>query len=137
MSPRAIRWTIIAFVLVLWEMLPRTGLVPVLFLPPLTTTLSVAVTEWRSYGAALAVTLSQVMVALVFAVGGGILVGAIVGGIARMRQVLLPVFSSLYAVPLTLLAVAMDREGDLMLGMWSYRRALAHYCFPERPARGA
>ncbi len=103
MSPRATRWTIIAGVLVLWEALPRAGLVPMLFLPPLTTTLSVVVTEWRSYGTALAVTLSQVAVALVFAVGGGILVGAIVGGVARMRQVLLPVFSSLYAVPLVVL----------------------------------
>lgn len=103
MSPRAIRWTIIVAVLALWEGLPRAGLVPVLFLPPLSTTLSVAITEWRAYGAALAVTLSQVAVALVFAVGGGILVGAIVGGIARMRQLLLPVFSSLYAVPLVVL----------------------------------
>lgn len=36
--------------------------------------------------------------------------------------------SSLYAVPLALLAVLMDREEELMLGLWTYRRALALYC---------
>jgi NitT/TauT family transport system permease protein/taurine transport system permease protein len=103
MSPATVRRLIVLGVLVLWEALPRLGLVPALFLPPLSTTLAVAVTEWRAYGAALAVTLSQVAAALVFAVGGGILVGAIVGGLARARQLLLPVFSSLYAVPLVVL----------------------------------
>ena len=44
------------------------------------------------------------------------------------------VLSSLYAVPLALLAVVMDREEDLMLGLWTYRRAFALYCFPEPAA---
>src|SRR5207237_7034863 len=43
------------------------------------------------------------------------------------------VLSSLYAVPLALLAVVMDREEDLMLGLWTYRRAFALYCFPKPP----
>jgi hypothetical protein len=38
------------------------------------------------------------------------------------------VLSSLYAVPLELLAVVMGREEDLILGLWTYRRALALYC---------
>jgi GT2 family glycosyltransferase len=38
------------------------------------------------------------------------------------------VCSSLYAVPLELLAVVMGREEELMLGLWTYRRALGLYC---------
>jgi len=35
--------------------------------------------------------------------GAGILIGAVVGGLSRVRQLLLPVFSSLYAVPIVIL----------------------------------
>jgi len=44
-----------------------------------------------------------VAAALVVAVGGGILVGAVLGGLAGPRHLLLPVFSSLYAVPIVVL----------------------------------
>jgi len=58
------------------------------------------------------------------------------GGIGRKTYFVL---SSLYALPLALLAVIMDREEDLMLGLWTYRRAVALYCFPppEPSARGS
>jgi GT2 family glycosyltransferase len=49
------------------------------------------------------------------------------GGIVRKTYF---VVSSLYALPLALLAIVMDREEDLMLGLWTYRRALKLYCFP-------
>ena len=55
------------------------------------------------YFAALLVTLYEVALAMVIACGFGILVGAIVGGIAVLRNLLLPVFSSLYAVPIVIL----------------------------------
>jgi NitT/TauT family transport system permease protein/taurine transport system permease protein len=103
MSPGSIRALIILGVLVLWEALPRLGLVPMLFLPPLTATLVAGFSDWRVYGAALAVTLSEVAAALVFAVGGGILVGAFVGALAGPRRILLPVFSSFYAIPIVVL----------------------------------
>ena len=38
------------------------------------------------------------------------------------------VASSLYNVPLDLLAVTMGREEEVKLGLWTYRRALALYC---------
>lgn len=103
MSPTAIRWLIVGAILALWEALPRAGVVPVLFLPPLSAALLVCVTEWRSYGAALTVTLYEVVVALVFACGGGVLAGALVGSLPGPRRLLLPVFSSLYAVPIVVL----------------------------------
>jgi GT2 family glycosyltransferase len=44
-----------------------------------------------------------------------------------LRQRLYYLASSAYAVPLELLAVAARREEQLMLGRWTYRRALALY----------
>ena len=103
MSPGRVRSLIILGALCLWEALPRAGLVPMLFLPPLSTTLTVLISDWRVFGAALAVTLLEVASALVFAVGGGILAGALVGTFVGSRRLLLPVFSSLYAVPVVVL----------------------------------
>ena len=103
MSPGRVRLLIVLGVLCLWEALPRAGLVPALFLPPLSATLAVLAADWRVFGAALAVTLSEVASAKVFAVGGGILAGALVGAVAGLRRLLLPVFSSLYAVPVVVL----------------------------------
>ena len=40
---------------------------------------------------------------MLIACGLGILVGAVVGGVAALRNLLLPVFSSLYAVPIVIL----------------------------------
>ena len=103
MSPGRVRLLIILATLLLWEALPRLGLVPRLFLPPLSTTVMAGLADWRTFGAALGVTLSEVAAAMVFAVGGGILVGAVVGAVAGARKLLLPVFSSLYAVPIVVL----------------------------------
>ena len=103
LSPRALRWLIVAVLLVLWEALPRLGLVAELFLPPLSETLRVAVVDWREYADNLLVTLYEVVVAMLFACGGGILAGAAIGGFALSRNLLLPIFSTLYAVPIVIL----------------------------------
>jgi NitT/TauT family transport system permease protein/taurine transport system permease protein len=103
MSPAAARRSILVGLLVLWEVVPRLGLLPELFLPSLSKTLSVLAQDWRIYGHALWVTLYEVALAMLIACGGGILAGAAVGGFARLRGLLLPVFSSLYAVPIVIL----------------------------------
>jgi NitT/TauT family transport system permease protein/taurine transport system permease protein len=97
-----LRWTIVAAVLLSWEVLPRAGLVPALFLPPLTATLHVAVADWREYAANLGVTLWEVAASMLLACGGGLAAGAVVGSVAGLRVTLLPVLSSLYAVPLVI-----------------------------------
>lgn len=107
MSPASIRWLLILLLLVTWEALPRLGLVPSLFLPPLTTTLAAGVADAPIYAAALAVTLGEVVAATLIACGGGILAGAVLGGVAPVRRLLLPVVSSLYAIPLVILYPAM------------------------------
>lgn len=103
MSAARVRLLIVLCVLALWEALPRAGLVPPLFLPPLSRTLAALAADWRGFASALATTLSEVAVAMVFAVGGGILAGAVVGALAGPRKLLLPVASSLYAVPIVVL----------------------------------
>ncbi len=102
-APSTVRWLILAALLVFWELMPRTGLIPELFLPSLSSTLRVLFADWREYAEALAVTLYEVFFAMLIACGFGILAGALVGGLALLRNLLLPVFSSLYAVPIVIL----------------------------------
>ena len=102
-DPRTVRWGILIAMLVLWELVPLTGLLPELFLPRLSKTLHVLWTDLDKYCAALLVTLYEVALAMVIACGFGIVAGATIGGIAVLRDLLLPVFSSLYAVPIVIL----------------------------------
>ena len=102
-SPSTVRWLILVALLAFWELMPSTKLIPELFLPSLSKTLTVLWSDRHDYLAALGVTLYEVAVAMLFACGGGILVGALVGGLALLRTLLLPVFSSLYAVPIVIL----------------------------------
>ena len=79
------------------------GLIPELFLPSLSSTIAAGWNEAGEYGHALVVTLYEVAVSMVFACGGGILAGAIVGSLPRPRILIMPMISSLYAVPLVIL----------------------------------
>jgi NitT/TauT family transport system permease protein len=102
-APTTARWLILAALLAFWELMPRTKLIPELFLPSLSKTLAVLYSDWHDYVAALGVTIYEVAFAMLFACGVGILAGALVGGLALLRTLLLPVFSSLYAVPIVIL----------------------------------
>ena len=107
MSPAAVRWALVALLLGTWEALPRLGLVPTLFLPPLTVAIAAWLADAPTYAAALAVTIGEVAAAGLLACGGGIVAGAVLGGVAPVRRLLLPVVSSLYAVPIVILYPAM------------------------------
>jgi NitT/TauT family transport system permease protein/taurine transport system permease protein len=102
-APATVRRLILVLILVLWELVPRTGLLAELFLPSLSKTLTVLFQNFDEYGEALLVTLYEVALAMLIACGAGILVGALVGGLSLLRNLLLPVFSSLYAVPIVIL----------------------------------
>src|SRR3954462_12245970 len=103
MTATTFRRLIVVALIVLWEALPRSGLIPELFLPALSSTLVAGWNEAAEYGHALAVTLYEVAVSMMFACGGGILLGAIVGSLPRPRVLIMPMVSSLYAVPLVIL----------------------------------
>ena len=102
-APKTVRRAILLALIVLWEVIPATKVIPALFLPSLSSTLKVLIADWQIYGEALLVTLYEVAFAMVIACGGGIAAGALVGGLARLRDLLLPVFSSLYAIPIVIL----------------------------------
>jgi NitT/TauT family transport system permease protein/taurine transport system permease protein len=102
-SPTTARRAILVALLALWEFVPTTGLLPELFLPSLSKTLTVLWIDRHIYFAALLVTLYEVALSMLIACGLGILAGAVVGGLAVLRNLLLPIFSSLYAVPIVIL----------------------------------
>ena len=102
-APATVRWGLLAAILLLWELVPATGIVPELFLPSLSKTLTVLFEHRQTYFAALLVTLYEVAFAMLIACGAGIVAGALVGGLTLLRNLLLPVFSSLYAVPIVIL----------------------------------
>jgi NitT/TauT family transport system permease protein/taurine transport system permease protein len=89
--------------LFLWEFVPRTQVIPELFLPTLSKTLAVLYDDRAIYAEAMLVTLYEIGWAMMISCGLGTLVGALVGGLAVLRNLLLPVFSTLYAVPIVIL----------------------------------
>ena len=103
MKATTLRRLIVIALIALWEVLPRSGLVPELFLPSLSSTLTAGWTEAGEYRNALATTLYEVAISMAFACGGGILLGALVGSLPRPRVLIMPMISSLYAVPLVIL----------------------------------
>jgi NitT/TauT family transport system permease protein len=102
-APSTVRWAMLVVLLALWEFVPTTGVIPELFLPALSKTLHVLWVDRQVYFAALLVTLYEVALSMLIACGLGILAGAVVGGLAVLRNLLLPIFSSLYAVPIVIL----------------------------------
>jgi len=90
-------------ILAAWELLPRTGVVPRLFVPSLSEALRALVNGRAEYLGSLPTTLGEILAAYVIACGGGILVGQILGGVPTARRMLLPVIRGAYAVPLVVL----------------------------------
>src|ERR1700742_4894227 len=103
MKASTLRWLIVIALIALWEALPRFGLIPELFLPALSSTLVAGWNEAAEYRDALGVTLYEVGISIAFACGGGILCGPIAGSLPRPRVLIMPMVSSLYAVPLVIL----------------------------------
>jgi len=100
---RSIQATLYLGILAAWEVLPRAGVVPRLFVPPLSEAIGTLVTEHREYLGSLPVTLGEIAVAYAIACGGGIAAGQLIGASAAARRMLLPVLRSAYAVPLVVL----------------------------------
>jgi len=66
MSAANLRRLIVIGLIALWEILPRAGLIPELFLPSLSSTLTAGWNEAGEYGHALAVTLYEVAISMAF-----------------------------------------------------------------------
>jgi NitT/TauT family transport system permease protein/taurine transport system permease protein len=94
-------------ILAAWEILPRAGIVPRLFVPPLSEALGTLISDRREYLGSLPTTFGEILAAYVIACGGGILLGQLVGSSGAARRALLPVLRGAYAVPLVVLYPAM------------------------------
>ena len=103
MSSTTLRRLIVVCLIILWELLPRAGIIPQLFLPSLSATILAGLEDAGESGHALTVTLYEIAISMVFACGGGILAGAVVGSLPRPRVLIMPMVSSIYAVPLVIL----------------------------------
>lgn len=103
LSPGAIRLLIALSVVLTWEALPRLGVVPRLFLEPFSASVEVALRQYPTYLSNLWVTLWEIALALVIACGGGVVLGGAIGALPFTRRLLLPLVSSLYAVPFVVL----------------------------------
>ncbi|SAL76086.1 ABC transporter permease [Caballeronia telluris] len=103
LTPSAVRMLCIALLLVFWELAPRLGWVPEVMLAPLSSTLAAGFANGSMFAINLASTVGEMAVALalVFTLGGAC--GLLLGSVAALRDTLLPLASSLYAVPLVIL----------------------------------
>ena len=90
-------------ILLAWEILPRAGVIPRLFVPPLTEAVGALVRDHREFLGSLPTTLGEIVVAYVIACGGGVLAGHLVGASPVARRTLVPVVRGAYAVPLVVL----------------------------------
>lgn len=99
LGPRGLRLLVIALILLAWELAPRLGLAPPVLLAPVSQTIAAGFREADIFADALLVTFSEIGMALVIAYGGGGIIGLLLGTIRALRLALLPLVSSVYAVP--------------------------------------
>ncbi len=99
MSPRILQIILVAALLLAWELVPRLGLVPPIILAPLSETLLVPFYQFKIFASALMFTLGEMIAALAIAYIGGGIVGIVVGSAKPLRQTVLPLISSVYAIP--------------------------------------
>lgn len=87
----------------IWELLPRAGLVPPIFLPSLSATLIAGYTDLAELSGHLTTTLGEVALALSISCLTGVLAGLLVGISVAARPIILPMASSAYAIPIVIL----------------------------------
>lgn len=90
-------------ILACWEALPRAGIVPKLFVPPLSEALGALAEDWNEYLSHLPTTVLEILAAYGIACGGGVVLGMLIASSAPARRMALPVLRSAYAVPLVVL----------------------------------
>lgn len=90
-------------ILAAWEALPRLGMIPRLFVPPLSEALRALVDGRREYLGSLPTTLGEILAAYAIACVGGIVAGQLIGASPAARRTLLPLLRGIYAVPLVVL----------------------------------
>ena len=101
-SPSMLRYLLIGAILLFWEMGPRLGWMSPVMLAPLSQTLESGILDFSNFARHLGVTVSELLLALAISFFGGAFAGLVLGGIRPLRETLLPIVSSIYAVPLVI-----------------------------------
>jgi NitT/TauT family transport system permease protein/taurine transport system permease protein len=73
-------------ILAAWEILPRAGVIPRLFVPPLSEALTTLVADRREYLGSLPTTFGEIAVSYLIVCGGGILLGQLIGSSAGAAE---------------------------------------------------
>lgn len=102
-GPLTLRFICLAAILAFWEIGPRLGWVPPVMLAPLSATIKAGYVNAQEFANNLLYTVTELALALLLAVVLGGIGGLLLGGIKALRQTLLPIVSSIYAIPLVIL----------------------------------
>ena len=102
-SPATVRLACLFVILLFWEIAPRLGWVPEVMLAPLSATFVAGVHNAGMFASNLGYTAMELLFALVLVFGLGGLIGLLLGSIKSLRETLLPIVSSIYAIPLVIL----------------------------------
>jgi len=102
-SPRRMRWLLIIGFLAVWELAPRITGVPPVLIPTLSLTLISGFEQMDVFVENFFVTVREVFAAILISCLLGVSIGAILGGNRFLSRAMLPLASSLYAVPLVIL----------------------------------
>ena len=102
-SPLTVRYLTVALIIMFWEFAPRLGWTPQVMLAPLSQALIAGFTQFNVFATALLYTVVELSLALLISISLGGLLGLFLGGIKVLRETLLPIISSIYAIPLVIL----------------------------------
>jgi NitT/TauT family transport system permease protein/taurine transport system permease protein len=102
-TPRLMRWILIAALLAAWEFLPPFFGISEVLIPPLSLTIEAGFGQLGTFVEHFLVTLREAAAAVFLSCVLGVSIGAALGANKFLSRALLPVASSLYAVPLVIL----------------------------------
>lgn len=102
LGPVVLRLACLGAILLYWELAPRMEWISPVMLAPLSETVTTGLAEIDVFARNLAVTAGSLLLALALALGGGGVAGLMLGSIRPLRVTLLPIMSSIYAVPLVI-----------------------------------
>jgi NitT/TauT family transport system permease protein/taurine transport system permease protein len=102
-SPAVARYGVLIALLTAWELLARSEAVSPVILPSLSSTVLVATQDYKIFAAAFVTTAVEILAGLAIAYVLGGFIGLLVGSVASLRGSVLPLISSVYAIPFIVL----------------------------------
>jgi len=102
-APRITRLTIILLILLSWEVMPRIFDMPLILLPPLSTTIEAGIEKRALFGEHFLATSSEAAIAVIIACGLGLIFGLSIGVSQTLSRAFTPLASTIYAIPIVVL----------------------------------